>query len=191
MTRAYNIMNQPLIEAAIFVIALASPAHAQENLPYTTYTSFSQVLEGRNTRYAAVTRISDPGTNGHRAYTGFFFYQCLQFDATGRYLLGMRVYFQNRLVEPTDRAAIGYFDLKDGYKWTKIGETTAWNWQQGARLQWRPKSDEIVWNARSDDGKQYVCSVYDFRTGKRRTLPRPIYDLSPDGATALTHDFDV
>jgi len=171
-------------------MALAPAAHAQNGLPYTTYTSFSQVLEGTNAHYAVVTRVSDPGPSEHRAYTGFFFYQCLQFDITGRYLLGMRVYFQTRDVKPTDRADIGVIDLKDGYKWTKIGETTAWNWQQGARLQWRPRSDEIVWNARSDDGQKYVCSVYNFRTGNRRNLPRPIYDLSPDGATALTHDFE-
>jgi hypothetical protein len=190
MKRAYNFMRQPLREVVIFAIALLPPAHAQENLPYTTYTSFSQVLEGRNARYLSITRVSDPGTNEHRTYTGFFFYQCLQFDPAGRYLLGMRVYFQNRLVEPTDRADIGVIDLKDANRWTKIGETTAWNWQQGARLQWRLGSDEIVWNARSDDGKKYVCSVYNFRTSKRRTLPRPIYDLSPDGATAPTHDFE-
>jgi hypothetical protein len=36
----------------------------------------------------------------------------------------------------------------------------------------------------------YVCRLYNIRTGKRRTLPRPIYDLAPDGATALTHDFE-
>ena len=148
------------------------------------------MLEGINARYLPVTRISDPGTSEHPIYTGFFFYQCLQFDPTGRYLLGMRVYFQNRIVSPSDRADIGYIDLKDGLKWTKIGETTAWNWQQGARLQWRPRSDEIVWNNRSDDGKKYVCSVYNFRTGKSRSLPRPIYDLSPDGTMALTHDFE-
>ena len=47
-----------------------------------------------------------------------------------------------------------------------------------------------MWNDRSDDGKKYVCRAYDFRTGKKRTLPRPIYELSPDGATALTHDFE-
>ena len=123
-------------------------------------------------------------------YTGFFFYQCLQFDPTGRYILGMRVHCQNRDVQPTDRGEIGIIDLRDGYKWTQIGETTAWNWQQGARLQWRPRSDEILWNDRSDDGTGYVCRVYNFKTGKRRTLPRPVYMPSPDGSMALTHDFE-
>jgi hypothetical protein len=175
---------------AIFLMALAPIVRAQDDLPYTTYTSFSQVLEGSDARYPAIRRVSDPGPSGHRAYTGFFFYQCLQFDTTARYLLGMRVYFQTRDVKPADRGDIGYIDLKDGFKWTKIGETTAWNWQQGSRLQWRPRSDEILWNDRSDDGKKYVCRVYNFRTGIRRNLSRPIYDLSPDGATALTHDFE-
>src|SRR5262249_6392796 len=72
---------------------------------------------------------------------------------------------------------------------TKIGETTAWNWQQGCRLTWRGGSHEILWNDRADDGSQFVCRAYDFRSGARRTLPRPIYDVSRDGAVALTHDF--
>ena len=133
-----------------------------------------------------MTRVSDPGARGHPVYMGFIFYQCLQFDATGRYVLGMKVNFEKRNIRPDDRAEIGFIDLKDQNQWTKIGDTTAWNWQQGARLQWRPKSDEIVWNDHSDDGKTFVCRVYHFRTGKKRTLPRPIYDLSPDGSTALT-----
>ncbi len=190
MRRAYKSVKQLFRGTVIFLTVLAPAVHAQADLPYTTYTSFSQVLEGSKARYPAISRVSDPGASGHRAYTGFFFYQCLQFDTTGRYLLGMRVYVQNRDVQPDDRGDIGYIDLKDGFKWTKIGETTAWNWQQGARLQWRPRSDEIVWNDRSDDGKKYVCRVYNFRTSKRRTLPRPIYDLSRDGSTALTHDFE-
>src|SRR2546422_5876195 len=125
---------------ALFLAGIACPVGAQDALPYTTYTSFDQLLNQSNVRYPYITRVSDPGTKERPIYTGFFFYQVLQFDATGRYLLGMRVYFENRDVTPTDRADIGYVDLKDGYKWTKIGETTAWNWQQGARLQWRPRS---------------------------------------------------
>lgn len=150
---------------------------------YETCTTFAQVMAART--QVEVKRISEP----HGQYTGFFFYQCLQFDPTDRYVLGMRVYIQNREVRPTDRADIGLIDLQDGYKWTKIGETTAWNWQQGARAQWRPGSNEVVWNDRSDDKTHYVCRVHDYKTGARRVLPRPIYALSPDGATALTHDF--
>jgi hypothetical protein len=175
------------------ILTLSLPiaiVYAQEQPGYTTYTSFSQVHEGSGARYLPVTRVSDPGTSERPNHTGFFFYQCLQFDTTGRYALGMKTYFENRPVQPADRADIGFIDLNDHNQWTKIGETTAWNWQQGARLQWRPRSDEIVWNDRSDDGSRYVCRVYNFRTGKRRTLPRPIYDLSPDGAAALTHDFE-
>jgi hypothetical protein len=141
-------------------------------------------------RYPPLTRVSDPQPGGKPAYTGFFFYQCLQFDASGRYLLAMRVSFQNRPVEAHDRADIGVIDRQKRFQWTKIGESAAWNWQQGARLQWRPGSEEIVWNDRSDDGSRYVCRVYDFRSRKKRTLPRPIYDLSPDGNAALTHDYE-
>jgi hypothetical protein len=101
----------------------------------------------------------------------------------------MKVYFQGRDVTPSDRGDIGYIDLRDRYKWTKIGQTTAWNWQQGCRLQWRPNSDEILWNDRAKDGTHYVCRAYHFKTGARRTLPRPVYDVSDDGKTALTHDF--
>jgi hypothetical protein len=168
---------------------LVTSAFAQ-NLPYTTYSSIEQLLEGKDARYVPVRRVSDPGTLASPTYTGFFFYQCLQFDPSGRYMLGMRIFVQNRAVLPADRGDIGYFDLKSANKWTKIGETTAWNWQQGARLQWRPKSEEILWNDRADDGSHFITRVYNFRTAKRRTLPRPIYDLSPDGRVALTHDFE-
>jgi hypothetical protein len=163
---------------------------AQEDPPYATYGSFTDLMAGENARYPKLVRVSEPGTSESPNYTGFFFYQCQQFDPTDRYILGMRIHCQNRDVRPTDRAEIGFVDLQSGYKWTRIGETTAWNWQQGARLQWRPGSDEILWNDRSDDGTRYVCRVYNFKTGARRTLPRPIYTPSPDGTAALTHDFE-
>jgi hypothetical protein len=182
--------SRRVLSGGVLVILLPLVTHAQREVSYTTYGTFQEVLQASGARYPALIRVSDPEVDGKPAYTGFFFYQCLQFDTSGRYLLAMRVYFQNRLVQSSDRADIGLVDLKNQFKWTKIGESTAWNWQQGARLQWRPGSEEIVWNDRSDDGKHYVCRVYDFRTGKNRTLPRPIYDVSPDGATALTHDFE-
>ena len=165
---------------------IASSANAQE---YSTCSSWDELVEGTEYKYVPLVRISDPGTKDQPAYNGFWFYDEHQFDVTGRYALGMKVYIQNRTVEASDRGDIGYIDLQDGFKWTKIGETTAWNWQQGCRLQWRPNSDEILWNDRSEDGTHFVCRAYNFKTGARRTMPRPVYDVSSDGAMALTHDF--
>jgi hypothetical protein len=185
MIRVIAVMLVALVAGGMGSWACAA---ARDDLPYVTCTSFEQVAAA--SPQARLVRVSDPGSGKEPVYTGFFFYQCLQFDRTGRYILGMRVYCQNRKVQPTDRGDIGVIDLEDGCKWQKIGETTAWNWQQGARLQWRPGSDEILWNDRCDDRTTYVCRVVNFRTGAKRTLPRPIYIPSPDAATALTHDFE-
>jgi len=168
------------------VSAWAQSALAQE---HSTCKSWQEVLESENLRYAKITRVSEPGTKDRPNYNGFWFFDGIQFDESGRYALAMRVHFQNRDVTPSDRGEIGYIDLQDNNKWTKIGETTAWNWQQGCRLTWRGSSQEILWNDRADDSSHFVCRTYDFQTGQRRTLPRPIYDVSRDGAFALTHDF--
>jgi hypothetical protein len=181
--------SRPLALATTILFALSCRTPAVLAQDYSTCKTWQEVVEGKNHRYAPVTRVSDPGTKERPAYTGFWFFDGVQFDESGRYALAMKVDFQNRDVTPSDRGEIGYFDLKDSNKWTKIGETTAWNWQQGCRLTWRGGSHEILWNDRADEGSHFVCRAYDFKTGARRTLPRPIYDVSRDGAFALTHDF--
>lgn len=162
---------------------------AAEAREYSTCTTWEEVLTAENLRYFPLVRVAEPGTRGKPVYTGFWFYDAMQFDESGRYALAMKVDFQGRDVTPADRGEIGYIDLKDKFKWTKIGETTAWNWQQGCRLQWRPGSSEIIWNDRADDGSHFVTRAYHFKTGSRRTLPRAFYDVSRDGRFALMHDY--
>ena len=187
----WNMLRSEIVFIVLLAVVIVQPVVlAHNNPPYTTYSSFSDLMAGEDGPYPKLVRVSEPGTRESPNYTGFFFYQCQQFDPTDRYMLGMRVHCQNRDVRPTDRAEIGLIDLQDGYKWIRIGDTTAWNWQQGSRLQWRPGSNEVLWNDRSDDGRRYVCRAYDFKTGARRTLPRPVYIPSPDGDVALTHDFE-
>jgi hypothetical protein len=180
----------PLIVVA--AAGSAAPSGSARSELYSSYTSWSDMVDaGRFANYPPLARLSDPGTEADPSYTGFWWYGLEQFDPTGRYALAMRVHVQNQPIRPTDVAEVGYYDLKLGNTWHKIGETTAWNYQQGARLQWRPNSDEILWNDRAPDGKSYVTRVYDFSRGQIvRTLPRPTYILSPDGRYALTHDFD-
>jgi hypothetical protein len=122
------------------------------------------------------------------AFHWFGYYDKLQFDPASRYVLGMETRFENRTPSLSDTIRIGMIDTQDGDRWTDLGETHAWCWQQGCMLQWIPgSSSEIVWNDRSD--KQFVAHILNVKTGKRRTLPAPVYALSPDGRWAIHPDF--
>ena len=121
-------------------------------------------------------------------YHWFGYYDKLQFDPTDRYVLGMRVGFEGRSPRPEDTIEVGMVDLQDKNRWIRLGQTRAWNWQQGCMLQWMPGSDrKVLWNDR--EGDQFVCRILDVATRKMRTLPHPVYALSPDGRTAVAPDF--
>jgi len=118
----------------------------------------------------------------------FGYYDLQPFDPSQRYLLGMEVDFERRSPTADDAVRIGMVDLQDGDRWIELGESRAWCWQQGCRLQWRPGSRrEAVWNDRRDG--RFVCRVVDVVTRQERVLPYPIYDLSPDGRFGLGTDF--
>lgn len=118
----------------------------------------------------------------------FGYYDKLEFDPTGRFVLGMEVDFEHRSPRPEDQIAVGMVDLASGDRWIELGHSTAWCWQQGCMLQWRPGSaDEIVWNDRQGD--RYVCRILNVHTRHMRTIPHPIYCLSPDGRWGISTDF--
>jgi len=117
----------------------------------------------------------------------FGYYDKLQFDSSCRYVLGMEVNFEHRSPNPDDVISIGMVDLKDNDRWLKLGQSRSWCWQQGCMLQWLPGSkSQIIWNDR--EGDRFVCHILNVRSGKKRTLPYPIYTISPDGRTAVAPD---
>jgi hypothetical protein len=126
-------------------------------------------------------------THGPR-FHWFGYYDKLEFDPTGRYLLGMEVDFENRSPRPDDQIRVGMVDLHRGDRWIELGRTTAWCWQQGCMLQWLPGSaGEILWNDRQGD--RFVCHILDVKTGAKRTIPHPVYAVSPGGRWAVAPDF--
>jgi len=118
----------------------------------------------------------------------FGYYDKLQIDPQNRYVLGMEVDFEHRSPRPGDVIKVGMVDTVDGDRWIELGESRAWNWQQGCMLQWLPGSkSEVIWNDRQDN--RFVSHIMDVRSRKRRTLPAPIYTVSPDGRWAVAPDF--
>jgi len=143
-------------------------------------------------RYPSTTSRSTPApvrpiTRGPK-FHWFGYYDKLEVDATGRYVLGMEVDFEHRSPRPDDVVKVGMVDLAENNRWIELGQSTAWCWQQGCMLQWRPGSDgEVLWNDRQGD--RYVCHVLDVNTRAKRTLPHPIYAVSADGRWAIATDF--
>ena len=118
----------------------------------------------------------------------FGYYDKLEFDPGSRYVLGMQVDFEHRSPRPDDVIGIGMVDIQSGDRWIELGKSRAWGWQQGCMLQWIPGSDsEVIWNDRQGD--RFVAHILNMKTRKRRTLPAPVYALSPDGKWAISTDF--
>ena len=126
-------------------------------------------------------------TNGPKHHW-FGYYDKLEFDPESRLVLGMEIDFEHRSPQADDEIRIGMVDLEDGDRWTDLGSSTAWGWQQGCMLQWIPgSSSEIIWNDR--EGDAYVSRILDVTSGAMRTIPSAIYALSPDGSWGVSTDF--
>lgn len=118
----------------------------------------------------------------------FGYYDKLQFSPDDRFVLSNQVAFEHRSPKPDDVIQVGMVDLQDGDQWTELGSSRAWNWQQGCMLQWVPGTKStVLWNDREDD--RFVCHLLDVASGQRRTLPRAIYAVSPDGKWGVSTDF--
>ncbi len=118
----------------------------------------------------------------------FGYYDKLEIDPTGRYVLSNEVDFEHRSPTPDEVIKVGMVDLQDHDRWIELGESRAWNWQQGCMLQWLPGSrTEVLWNDRVGD--RFVCHILNVKTGKKRTLPAPVYTVSPDGKWGFSPDF--
>lgn len=116
-------------------------------------------------------------------YYYFFGYYDLQpFDADDKGHLCHRVKFMDRLPTKDDICELGIIDTESG-EFTKLSETTAWNFQQGALYQWFEPSKSVVYNVRHGNG--FATEILDIKTGEKRRLPMAAAHISADRTRAL------
>ena len=70
-----------------------------------------------------------------------------------------------------------------------IGETLAWNLQQGAMLRFL-RDDLIAWNDYDPVRDMYVTRLWHAEKGSTTTLDHPLYDVSDDARWGLSIDFE-
>lgn len=119
----------------------------------------------------------------------FGYYTHSPLSADSRYLLAHRLGFDARPINENDRTEVGYFDILTG-KWETIGETRAFNWQQGSLLQWLGPDfqSKVIYNDQEDDS--FIARIADISNGNKRSIPHAIYVLHPSGEHALSFRFE-
>ena len=147
-------------------------------------------------RSASAARFEVPVTKltGGPKHHWFGYYDKLQFSPDDSVVLSNEIDFEGRGPTADDSIGVGYVDRTNADGYRPVHRSSAFGWQQGCMLQFRPgHGKEILWNDR--DGDRFVCRLKQISTGpvesgpRMRTIPEPIYTLAPDGKTGLNADF--
>ena len=126
------------------------------------------------------------GTDGEHL---FGYYDKSPWDAYGKHMVCLHVPFTDRHPSVHDAASIELIEPETGSILT-VGTTRAWNLQQGCRLQWLgPDFRERVILNDFRDGC-LVAVILDIASGDERVIDRPVYDVTKDGKSALSLDFE-
>ena len=125
-------------------------------------------------------KIITPNDGAHY----FFGYYDMRATQGSRHL-AHRVSFMDRLPGAQDVAQLGYLEAG---RFTPFGETTAWNFQQGALLQYHPtQPDTVLYNVIENDLPRTV--THNYATGEKTLTDRAVACVSPNGNWGLAVNF--
>lgn len=123
---------------------------------------------------------------------GFFFgfHDCTPFSADETRVLAHHTTIPVRMPEDGETLGVGYFDFgKDGVMgaYHQLGESDAWNYHKGCRLQWLDDS-HIIYNSR--EGNQPIAVIKNLEGDTVKKLPMAIDTVSEDGKWAIAFSYE-
>ncbi len=119
----------------------------------------------------------------------FGYYDKSPWNKSGEFILSLETDIYNSQPQDHDIAKVGIIRISDG-KWMEVASTKAWNWQQGAMLQWYPEDYEnlIIFNDREENS--FIARIVSISSKKEvHRLLLPIYAIDPKGRYALSLNF--
>ena len=130
-----------------------------------------------------LSRVTDPPKHHF-----FGYYEKSPWNGDESLLLTHETSFQDRRPTAADAAGICVIDDQTN-ECNRVAETYAWDFQQGAMLQWLgPSYDrKFIFNDRGDHG--FVARMYDVDTDRIQTVDHPVYAVTSDGRTGFTLDY--
>lgn len=119
----------------------------------------------------------------------FGYYDKSPLNQTAKRLLSHRVDFDGQNIRANDRAEVGFFNLLND-EWHPVGQTTAFNWQQGAMLQWLGPDYQSRFIYNDQSGDHFISVIVDIDSGEKRTIPFPVYAVHPSSKSAIAVNFE-
>jgi hypothetical protein len=112
----------------------------------------------------------------HESFFGY--YDKSPVNSTGRYIVFHETggIISNKAPDPKKPVNIMLFDSKNN-NYRKIAETSAYNWQQGSKLQWL-NENKFIFN--DFDGSNYISKIYNIENLSFNILNLPVYDCYKD-----------
>ena len=121
----------------------------------------------------------------------FGFHDCTPFSDDDTKVLANHTTIPLRMPKEGETLEVGYFDLdKDGEMkdFHPLGQSAAWNYHKGCRLQWCGNNQRIIFNTAIDGlAKAKIVSI----DGKVESIiPLPIDTVSPNGTHATSFNYE-
>lgn len=119
----------------------------------------------------------------------FGFHDLQPFSIKGDKILANKLFFDLRMPAENDYIDVGYFTFEDGklFTFNKIGESNAWNYHKGCRLQWLDES-RIIFNSTNDN--QLCSKIVDVNTQEEQIVSFPIDSVDSNGAYATSFSYE-
>lgn len=119
----------------------------------------------------------------------FGYYEKSPWNATGQLLLAHEAEFNDRPPHAADSVTVGIVCPEDDNRFVELGKTRAWNWQQGAMLQWHPANPDKWFFHNDRRNGRFMCIVRDMEGRELNTYERPVYTVTPDGRYGYSLNF--
>ncbi len=116
----------------------------------------------------------------------FGFHDVKPFSKDNRLLLANRLIIPLRMPKAEDSLLVGYYTGENYQEWHELGETTAWNYHKGCRLQWLDDTHAIYNSCEEGKLNATICSI---GSSDKRTIRWPIDSVSADGRWATTFSY--
>ena len=90
-------------------------------------------------------------------------------NASGRFILGLRTDFVDRMPGPEDVADVILLDTQNDYEVRAVDTSRGWNVQQGTMFYWNPGDPEnqFFFNDRDPQTGKVFCVLFDISEGRR------------------------